>query len=125
MAWWQSGGCIPSPESPLLLFTHQKVKSLTRTCGAHADRDVIKRRLFRAIRFENSKKITVHEMNRSQLDKISIDQLQEGAQKFDIPLTEDPNALIDVIMSFYEKALVQRKTTESSASFSRTTKPQQ
>ncbi|XP_018316620.1 uncharacterized protein [Mycetomoellerius zeteki] len=43
-------------------------------------------------------------MDRASLDTMSIDELQEEAQKYHLPLSEDPKVLIDTIMSYHEAA---------------------
>ncbi|KYN22381.1 hypothetical protein ALC57_05223 [Trachymyrmex cornetzi] len=42
-------------------------------------------------------------MNRSQLDKMTIDQLQVVAQGYNLPLCEDSKKLIDSIMTYLER----------------------
>ncbi|KYN17781.1 hypothetical protein ALC57_09934 [Trachymyrmex cornetzi] len=55
-------------------------------------------------------------MDRAQLDKLSIDELQEVAQRHNLPLCEDPRRLIDSIMSYQERRSSSALTSGTGAS---------
>ncbi|KYN28034.1 hypothetical protein ALC57_02552 [Trachymyrmex cornetzi] len=55
-------------------------------------------------------------MDRAQLDKLSIDELQEVAQRHQLPLCEDPRKLIDLIMSYLERKSSSASTSDTGTS---------